>query len=109
MVGKVGMEITYRRSFVSMLMAAPALGFAVGSDAYAAEMPALSFRAELMPTQDQIWSWVDKVKTGLGAQRLKGDESVHASQSQPARRNRERISARKSNASGLRHSVSSRP
>src|SRR5712675_2269137 len=65
------MEIIGRRSFISMLMAAPVFGLAMGvghTEAVESAIPGL--RPELLPPLDQIWSWVRKVNTELGPQRL---------------------------------------
>ena len=59
-----------------MLVAAPIAGFAFSAGlAEAAETPVPGFRSDLVPTQDQIWSWVKKVNTDFGPQRLTGDKN----------------------------------
>src|SRR4051812_4238127 len=68
------MKIINRRSFVSTLMAAPAVLAATQADA-AAAMGVPGYRPELLPPKAQLWGQLRKMQSDFGPRRMCGDEN----------------------------------
>jgi len=70
------MKTADRRSVMRTLAATPLVGAWLGMGlAQAAEVAVPGFREDLLPTQDQIWAWVEKVNSEFGPQRLTGSKN----------------------------------